>query len=152
MIIDNGHIGNLYNEIKNRVIENFSVSPESELRAILKGEGIGDGKPSLMFSRIRHLGRGRCSDEIIKTIFMEHLPSNCRAVLAVSDTHDLFRLASVDDRIVSYFPSQPEVAPVSVESELKNEIEELTLRIDTLTAKNRTSSEFTRRNRSRSRL
>lgn len=51
----------LYTAIKERIITNFAVSPEKELRAVLRGEIFADGKPSLILSKIRHLSRGRCS-------------------------------------------------------------------------------------------
>ncbi|XP_051168398.1 uncharacterized protein LOC127286129 [Leptopilina boulardi] len=153
LLTNNNYVENLYSEIKKRVIENFSLSPESELRSILKGEIISDGKPSLILSRIRHLRRGRCSDDVLKTIFLEHLPANCRAVLAVSETNDLNRLASMADRIMSYSSSEKNVAAVSVDpdSEILKKLEKLTLRIDALSTRSRNPSKSNNHDRSRSR-
>ncbi|XP_043470227.1 uncharacterized protein LOC122503665 [Leptopilina heterotoma] len=93
-------IPNLYTRIREIIIENFASSLESELRRVLQGESLNDGKPSAFLNKMRHLSRGRCSDEVLKSIFLENLPPGCRSILAVSDTADLTRLATIADRIV----------------------------------------------------
>lgn len=109
----------------------------------MRGEIISDGKLSLILNRIRHLSRGRCSDEVIKSIFLEHLPESCRAVLAISDTDDLSRLASMADRIVSCVPNQRKISAVSAKSDLMAKIAELTVKVDSLSTRVHTSREST---------
>lgn len=46
LLTNNNYIENLYSEIKKMVIENFSILPEAELRTVLKGEVISEGKRS----------------------------------------------------------------------------------------------------------
>lgn len=151
LLTNNHHIENLYVEIKNRIIENFSPSPEAELRTVLRGEVIADGRPSLILSRIRHLGRGRCSDEVLKTIFLVHLPANCRAVLAVAERNDLGRLATMADRIVFYRPSKANVSAISTNSDILCKLEELTSRFNAFSNRSRNPSKSHHRDCSRSR-
>ncbi|XP_051172356.1 uncharacterized protein LOC127288761 [Leptopilina boulardi] len=151
LLTNNNFVENLYSAIKKRVIENFSISPEAKLRSILKGEVIGEGKRSLILSRIRHLGRGRCNDKVLKAIFLEHLPANCRTILAISDTNDLSRLASMADRMVSYNSPEANVAAISADKGILTELEELTSRIDALSTRSRNPHRYERRERSKSR-
>ncbi|XP_043475815.1 uncharacterized protein LOC122507261 [Leptopilina heterotoma] len=151
LLTNNNHIENLYMEIKNRVTESFSVSPEAELRSVLRGEMVSDGKPSLMLSRIRHLGRGKCSDEVLRSIFLEHLSASCRAILAVSDINDLSRLALMADRIVAYDPSERNVSAISANSEIMNRLGELTTRLDEMSTRSRNHFKSNNKNHSRSR-
>lgn len=91
---------NLYQQIKERLISTFSVSLEARLRQLLKGELSGKGKPSLILSRIRNLSQDKCSDEVIKTVFLDQLPSNCRSALTLSEVTELKKLAELADRFV----------------------------------------------------
>lgn len=59
-----------------------------------------DGKPSLTLYRLRNLNDNKCIDAIIKSIFLEQLPSQCRVILASSNIEDLQKLAELADQIV----------------------------------------------------
>lgn len=155
----NPPVENLYTQIKERVTTNFSVSPEKELRSILRGEILSDGKPSLILSKIRHLSRGRCSEEIIKAVFLDHLPENCRAILSMSEVDDVTRLAHVADKVMANMSSTSgsSVSAVSTESEVLKKIDALSKRIDEMSIKphpsrdSRSRSFFKNRSRSKSR-
>lgn len=124
MITSRQPIANLYDEIKSRIINNFSISPGNELRQILKGEIFTGGKPSLILGKIKHLSRGRCSDEVIKAVFMEQLPVHCRSILALSDVNDLTRMAHVADKIMAQSNEQS-VAAVSTDRGLSEKVDAL---------------------------
>ena len=89
----------IYTRIKNRLISGFSVSAESRLRKLLKGEVLSNGKPSLLLNRLRNLNNNRCSDDVLKTIFLDQLPSHVRAILAMSNVDDLQALAELADKV-----------------------------------------------------
>ena len=63
----------IYTQIKNRNVSECSTS--SETRQLLKGEVLTAGKPSLVLNRLRSLNDFGCSNEVIKVIFMDHLPA-----------------------------------------------------------------------------
>ena len=89
----------LYTQIKNHLISSFSISEETRLRRLLRGEVISEGKPSLLLNRLRALNNGSCSDTVIKSVFLEQMPSNIRAILAMSNFEDLQELANLADKV-----------------------------------------------------
>ena len=89
----------IYTRIKERIIAGFSASSESRLRQLLKGEVLSDGKPSSVLNRLRSLNDGSCGDEIIKSVFLEQLPTQVRAILAMSNADDLQALAQIADKV-----------------------------------------------------
>ena len=108
----------LYERIKERLVATFSVSAEKRLRQLLKGEVLTDGKPSLTLYRLRNLNDIRCSDAVIKSIFLEQLPSQCRAILASANVEDLQKLAELadqDDEATAL--DRNSVAPISANDE-----------------------------------
>ena len=99
IITMNPQPNDVYTRIKNRLLSSFSVSPESRLRQLLKGEVISDGKPSPLLNRLRNFNNGNCSNEIIKTIFLEQLPAKLRGILALSNVYGLQALAQLADKV-----------------------------------------------------
>ncbi|XP_051171909.1 uncharacterized protein LOC127288476 [Leptopilina boulardi] len=89
----------IYQRIKSRLISTYSASSEAQLRKLLKGEVLNSGKPSHMLSRLRNLSGGKCSDDILKTIFLDQLPSQYRAILASLPFDSLDNLALSADKI-----------------------------------------------------
>lgn len=89
----------LFQQIKKRIIGTYASSAEENLRKLLKGQISTTGKPSLPLNRLRGLNEANCSDEILRTIFNEHLPATTRAILAASEISDLNKLAQMADKI-----------------------------------------------------
>ena len=89
----------VYTQVKARIISGFSASAEGRLRQLLKGEVSLDGKPSVLLNRLRALNDGQCNDDVIKTIFLEQLPTHIRAILAGTDGSNLQTLARMADNI-----------------------------------------------------
>ncbi|XP_076298589.1 uncharacterized protein LOC143217830 [Lasioglossum baleicum] len=103
----------IYDRIKQRIVSTFGPSPEANLRKLLKGEVLSDGKPSLVLNRLRNLNDGKCDDAVIRSVFLEHLPAGHRAILAATGLDDLDMLASVADKIAeSAGPSDQCIAAV----------------------------------------
>ena len=61
-----------------------------------------DGKPSLFLSRLRALNVN-ISDQVLRTIFIQHLPPQVRAVLAMASDVNLQELAIKADRVAEAF-------------------------------------------------
>ena len=92
----------IFVQIKNRIISTFAVSPESNLRKLLKGQVVTEGKPSLILNRLQNLNDGKCDEAIMRSIFMDQLPVNIRAMLAVSGIEDVNKLAAMADKMAEY--------------------------------------------------
>lgn len=97
-----------YDRIKERIIAAYSSSAESRLRQLLKGEVLADGKPSQILCRLRNLNDSGCDDAVIKTVFLEHLPAQCRGILAAANITDLQKLAELADQVVEAIGSKTE--------------------------------------------
>ena len=107
----------IYTQIKTRLISSFSASAETRLRRLLRGEVVSEGKPSLFLTRLRALNDGSCTDNILKSVFLEQMPLQIRAILAMSNVDNLQELANPADKILE--ASQPvsyQVASTSVAS------------------------------------
>ncbi|XP_076660154.1 uncharacterized protein LOC143363460 [Halictus rubicundus] len=89
-----------YNRIKERIISTLSTSAETKLRQLLKGQVASHGKPSHILSLMRNLNNGACADNVLKSIFFDLLPEQCRAILVASKHDDLQEMALLADKIV----------------------------------------------------
>lgn len=104
-----------YDKIKERIISIYAASSQSRIRQLLKGQIPTDGKPSLLLQRLRSLNQNKtCPDNVLRTLFLEHLPPVARSLLATATETDLDILATKADLIVeAHSWGQPDVAPVS---------------------------------------
>ena len=89
----------IYTQVKERLMATFASSDEHNLRRLLKGQVLTDGKPSRILQRLRALNQGSCDDKIIQSVFLDQLPSQHRAILASSTYADLDKLAEAADKI-----------------------------------------------------
>ena len=166
IITMNPQPNDLYTRIKNRLLSSFSVSPESRLRQLLKGEVISDGKPSLLSNRLRNLNDGNCSDEIIKTIFLDQLPAKLRGILALSNVDGLQALAQLADKVLDAMgpnefnvsattlapdPCQLSISAIASTANLADMIETLNRKLDKLSREVNRSSRSLSRDRASSR-
>ena len=126
----------IFQRIKSRIITTFAGSAEGNLRKLLKGQVLTDGKPSLVLSRLRNLNDGQCDDAVVRSIFLDQLPSNHRAILVATGAEDLERLAEVADKIADNAGSVEVCAASSVggsSSGLGDEVARLASCVATLT-------------------
>ena len=165
-----GHIGDiittqpqpadLYMRLKNRLLASFSISSETRLHQLLKGEVIFDGKPSLLLNRLRNINDDNCSEEVIKAVFLDQLPAKLRGILALSNVDNVQALAQLADKIMEAMgpsefnvtatttladPNQLNISAMTSTDRLDGMIERLAQRVDRL------SREVSRPSRSLSR-
>ena len=143
----------IYTQIKEKIINNFSVSAETRLRQLLKGQVSSSGKPSLSLARLRALD-SNCGEDILKTVFLDQLPPSMRSILAVSAVTNLKNLAEIADKIAetSQF-TDANVAAISPGNSktLEDKIDLLTARLDALRSGYDSNSSRQGRSRARSR-
>ena len=94
----------IFEQVKNRLISTFGASAEMRLRQLIKGQVSTIGKPSLILNRLRSLNTG-AGDDIIRAVFLDQLPSHCKANLAISEVTDTHKLAQMADKIVEAMDS-----------------------------------------------
>jgi hypothetical protein len=90
---------NLFARLKERILAVYAASPESRLRSLLKGQSLGDQKPSLLLNHMKNLNNNQCSPAVLKSLFIEQLPESHKAILAAINEQDLTKLAEIADRI-----------------------------------------------------
>ncbi|KZC05428.1 hypothetical protein WN55_05458, partial [Dufourea novaeangliae] len=136
-----------YNSLKKRIIESFDESSESKLRRLLRGNVMGVERPSVYLQRLRNLSSGQCSDTVLRTLFLEQLPENVRAILAISEGTDLCKLAlqankiyeilgsgvstvnEVRDRRIEVDASSSPPSSAAANCSLRDQLEEITQRL-----------------------
>ena len=136
----------IYKEVKERFIPTSASSAEHNLRKLLKGEVMTDGKPTRILQRLRGLNPGSCDDKIIRSVFLDQLSPQHRSIVVATDIDDLHKLAEVTDKLAeasgnsdhqdsavsSNNPSSfhAEAAFKRLEQQLERKFEALTKKID----------------------
>ena len=145
-----------YDKIKAELITRMSSSDQKRLHQLLISEELGDRKPSQLLRRMQQLlGERTLEDSILKTLFLQRLPTNVQSILATSDSLNTEQLANIADRIMEVgntaTPAQQTVASIKPGNPNKqNEIEELRSMVATLTTQVTELSDQIRRDRGRS--
>lgn len=141
---------NKYQAVKDRLIARFALSPQARIEQLLGSSDLGDLRPSHLLARMQEIATGLNVDEsIMKTLFLQRIPSHARAILSISDG-SLTKLAEMANRMLDSSAtnvsscSAPTTGSSPLDySSLKGEIEALTAEIRRLKAR-------PNRNRSRS--
>ncbi|XP_053948461.1 uncharacterized protein LOC128856970 [Anastrepha ludens] len=117
---------NKYESLKNRLISEYTQSDQRKLRVLLTEIELGDDKPSYLLRKMRDLTKNALTDEAIKSLWIERLPENVRAVVAISND-DLNTCATLADKVV-------ELTAPKLISQIKsdNTLLQLNARIDEL--------------------
>ncbi|XP_018359964.1 PREDICTED: uncharacterized protein LOC108759147 [Trachymyrmex cornetzi] len=102
-----------YDAIKERILNVFSISQGARLRQLLKGQVLGDKKPSHLLQELKNLAGDQATDSIIRTLFIEQLPESYRTILATIEESDLNKLASIADKIAESVSSNNTLAPIN---------------------------------------
>ncbi|XP_058987782.1 uncharacterized protein LOC131806915 [Musca domestica] len=111
---------NMYDTLKEKLISSFSDSEEKRLKKLLTNVELGDKKPSELLSEMRSLSQGKVSNDILKQLWMQRLPSQMKAILSVSED-SLDKLSTMADKIAD--SSESDVCSFSPSSTRLEEIE-----------------------------
>ncbi|KYN02010.1 PREDICTED: uncharacterized protein LOC108774630 [Cyphomyrmex costatus] len=142
-----------YDSIKERLVSVLGETTATSIRRLLATHELEDDKPSIFLQRLRNLAEGQVGDQILKSIFMERLPENICAILAISEVTDLSKLVAQADKVMEVakpFPgSIQSVCPENSDnsSKVSAEIAELTKQIAKLTKQVRNRSRSKSRGR-----
>lgn len=97
-IIENPPAENMYDALKTALLAEFQESEEKRLQKLLENVSIGDKRPSAMLREMRQLSSGKVSDDMLKSLWFQRLPSTIKAVLSVS-SDSLDNIAVMADKI-----------------------------------------------------
>lgn len=105
-IVLNPPADNMYGTLKARLLERYADSDESRLRKLLTGMSLGDKRPSYLLREMKDLAGNGLGDAALRSLWLQHLPSQCQAILSVSaDEND--KLAVMADKICEVSSSVP---------------------------------------------
>ncbi|XP_073821400.1 uncharacterized protein [Musca autumnalis] len=97
-IIENPSSRNKYEAFKTAMLAEFQDSEERRLQKLLENVEMGDRKPSAVLREMRQLSSGKVSDDMLKSLWFQRLPTMIKTVLSVS-TDSLDKLAVMADKI-----------------------------------------------------
>ncbi|GBM27055.1 hypothetical protein AVEN_256973-1 [Araneus ventricosus] len=115
----------MYDALKTRILNHFSQYERTKLRVLLRDLQLGDGKLSRLLQEMRNSAAGNIVDDVLKSIWMQRLPTSIQQILSVSKD-SLDGLAQIADKVNEVSSFRPEVnAVVSENSELQSLREEV---------------------------
>lgn len=103
-IIEGTPTATAYSSFKAEAINRFSESKNSRLQKVLSGIDLGDRKPSQLLNEMKALAGTDFADEALKTLWLQRLPAQVRAILAAS-SEELTPLSILADKIMETMPS-----------------------------------------------
>lgn len=89
-----------FHALKERLLTVYEESENRQFQKLLSEMQLGEQKPSQLLRRMRDLARSKIPDETLRIMWTGHLPSAVRAVLAVTESNDLEKLAVIADKIM----------------------------------------------------
>lgn len=142
---------NPYSAFKLLLITQFSDSETQKVKKLLTDLELGDKKPTYLLREMRSLSDQQISEDFLRNMFIQRLPTHVKAVL-VTSSDPLDKIAAMADKIIDMSPQYQSVAQVSNVDALQIQIEALQRQLAGITS---TMSNFvnqdTRRSRSFSR-
>lgn len=154
-----------YGLLKQRLVSQFSDSEAKRLQKLLQELSLEDKRPSNLLREMRTLAGNRVPDDFLKNLWLQRLPSQMQAILAMSNV-DLNELANQADRISevtsgsmlaavtttrSPNPSKPDVSDHSDMNNVTKALAELTKTVNNLAKMVTQNKNNEHRSRSKSR-
>lgn len=151
-----------YSLAKDRLLKTFQESENKKIKLLISGLELGDWTPSQLLRKMRSLGGTEFSDKVLRTLWLEKMPSSVKNILIVSE-ESLDKLATMADKIMEMTPRSTDLSEVKatatgtdstpVDDLLLKRISALELQIAALSEQrhSRDQRRYNYRNRSRSR-
>lgn len=88
-----------YKTLKDKLIARFSDSEAKQLRKVLTEIELGDKTPSQLLREMKVLAGTKISEQVLKTLWLQRMPSSMQAILSASESLTLDKMADVADKI-----------------------------------------------------
>ncbi|XP_037929368.1 uncharacterized protein LOC119663839 [Teleopsis dalmanni] len=118
-----------YSNFKNQILERFGESEQRKIQRLLSEVELGDRRPSQLLNELTALAKDKVSSEFLKSLWLQRLPPQVRAILQTSNV-DLVELAKLADRICEAGDYHQLAAVSSRVSNDSNETARLCQRLD----------------------
>lgn len=110
-----------YEKLKSTLISIYAETSTEKFRKLISGTEIGDKKPSQFLHHMKSLANESITDDFIKKLWIQRLPSTIRAVLSAS-TDNLDNLSKMAD---SMWEVSDRFCINSIETKDKNHVSEM---------------------------
>lgn len=87
-----------YENLKKCMIERFCDSEQKKMQKLLSDVELGDRRPTQLLHELSNLAKDKISDDFLKSLWLQRLPANVRAILQASNAN-LSELAKLADKI-----------------------------------------------------
>ncbi|XP_023227792.1 uncharacterized protein LOC111634858 [Centruroides sculpturatus] len=153
-IILNPPVDKPYEALKARLCRQYADSEAQRLKDLISGMQLGDKKPSRLLLEMRSKASAHIGDDLLKSLFLQRLPSNVQQILAISND-SLDKLAEMADGIIAAADSPVSVQAVSQgDQTLQTLLLDISSRLERLEGRDRSQARersTNRRRRSKSR-
>lgn len=102
-----------FETLKARLLRIYEESESRQIQKLISEMELGDQKPAQLLRRMRELAKDKVPDDTLRILWQSHLPGTVRAVLAVSETKELDRLATIADNVYETMRATLQVNEVS---------------------------------------
>ncbi|GFY40985.1 uncharacterized protein TNIN_365511 [Trichonephila inaurata madagascariensis] len=129
-----------YATLRTRLCSQYAEIEEQRLRGLISGMQLGDRKPSHLLLEMRSKAGSGISEELLKSLFTQRLPTHVQQILDISNDQ-LDKLAEMADGILAVAGSTSLIHVIDAENEdLKTMLTEISLRLSCLETRERASS------------
>lgn len=88
-----------YDNLKKCIIERFCDSEQKKTQKLLSDIELGDRRPTQLLNELSNLAKDKVSEDFLKSLWLQRLPSHVRAILQASDAK-LVELAKLADKVM----------------------------------------------------
>lgn len=88
-----------YDNLKKCIIDTYCDSEQKKAQKLLSDIELGDRRPTQLLNELSDLAKDRVSDDFLKSLWLQRLPANARAILQASNA-DFPELAKLADKVM----------------------------------------------------
>ncbi|GBN21462.1 hypothetical protein AVEN_203532-1 [Araneus ventricosus] len=126
-----------YDALRKRLCSKCADSEEQRLRDLISGMQLGDRKPSRLLLEMRSKAENKISEELLKSLFLQRLPTHVQQILAIYNDK-LDRLSEMADGIMAAATDTIAIhAVASEEANLQTTLREISSRLSRLETRSR---------------
>ncbi|GFR32453.1 retrovirus-related Pol polyprotein from transposon 297 [Trichonephila clavata] len=139
-IILNPPVVKPYTALRTRLCSQYAETEEHRLRGLISGMQLGDRKPSRLLLEMRSKASSRISEEMLKSLFIQWLPTHVQLILAISNDQ-LDKLAEMADGVMAVAASTSSIHVIDAENQdIKTMLMEISSHLSRLETQERSSS------------
>lgn len=130
-----------YKALADRLLLEFGDSENQKAKKLLTELQLGDQKPSQLLRKMRELSAGQLTDEFLKSLWLQRLPTQIQAVLSAS-SENLTQMANLADKVAEVIQQPVPVYAVASDenlpgsstaiAQLTEQVKKLTLQVEHL--------------------